>query len=70
MVDQHIGIATDMKRITLVAEIKMAATKPEVVTTRLICHLEMKFRKLCITMTYFDLFSDSIDFLYSFMKCE
>src|SRR3989442_749576 len=46
MIGQHVGIASSTKFIILLPEIKMAATKPEVVVGRPTCHLEMKFQRL------------------------
>src|SRR2546425_12987585 len=43
---QHAEIASDREFVTLIPEIKMAATKPEVFITRLICHLGLKFQRL------------------------
>jgi hypothetical protein len=43
---QHAEITTDMENITILPKFNMAATKPEVVLTRVIYHLGLKFQRL------------------------
>jgi len=48
IVGQHVDIKcwTKFNRLTLIAETKMAPTKPEVVQTRRSCHLGIKCQQL------------------------